>query len=107
MDERTIQVEVNGETLEVTYDREALGRAYAETAQGFAFGTSKGPISPDVLAKSRATVAALAEVIKSWDLVEDDGHTPIPPSTEILNMLPITVLGMLERAIDRDAFGGS
>jgi hypothetical protein len=103
MDERTIQVDHDGEILEVTYDREALGQAYAETAQGFASGTSRGLWSAKRSAESHATVAALAAVLTSWD-VTNEGE-PWPPTLENLAHVPLHLLDSIHRAIDQDAFG--
>ena len=108
MAERTIQLEWNDETVAVTYDTDAIGRAYAETAQGFAVGGSPLELFPvpswaTFSAQSGGTVAALEATILLWDITEDDG-SPFPPTLENLSNLPLGFLTAIQQAIDADIF---
>ena len=101
MPSRTITFDYDGTPVEVTYNRRGVSEAYVETAQGFA--RAKPPdnsMFPPRLVESvwasssrnHATVRALAAVIESWDITNDDG-SPYPPTLENLTTLPLHFLG--------------
>ena len=94
---RVVEVELEkaGETLAVTYDRDALIRATAE-------GVPSAFLGERPVHEMLASVDALAEALVSWDLMYDDGR-PYPTDREALSKLPIVALLKIERAISADA----
>lgn len=90
--ERTIEVEIDGDTLTITYDPSAF------TAE-----------AEDRYAAQRETarnIGAMAEALDilliKWDLTDEDGKT-LPINTETLRTLPGEFLGRVMEAINEDA----
>jgi hypothetical protein len=80
-------VEVEGETVSVTFDRNRVTLAWAAEVK-----KAREAWDPDALARTSA------DVIADWDITNDDG-TPFPPTPENLASLPTTVMGRLSDAI--------
>jgi hypothetical protein len=100
--EGVIGVEFESRTVQVAYERDRLGRAFGELAQGVvppeAHEHERGVLEND------AVVEALAILVTSWDLKDDEGR-PVPPTRANLRRLSVTDLYRLLRAISNDAFG--
>ena len=106
---RTLTIHVDGVPVKLTYDAAAVGRGHADAAPAFRRdGECAASISLIArahsngwLRRSEATVHALAAVLVSWNVENDDG-SPFAPTAENLIQLPIPLLGRLVNAIDAD-----
>jgi hypothetical protein len=97
--ERTIKVTWNENTVEVTYETDALGKAFAELAGGARPTGGWVPLSAEMLAGP----AALAAMLTRWDVEEDNGE-PIPIAVEAWKHLPMSFLLTVLRDVIDDAF---
>lgn len=92
-----VNFEAADDPLTVTYDRNALVRAIADSAPLALLADRFSHI------RMSASVDVLAEAIVSWNLVGNDGR-PYPINRESFNQLPVFVLSTISQAIWADAF---
>ena len=83
----TVTLKFSGETVNVTFDRNAMTQRWVKAAQ-------EGRTAADVEWFSRS----LAELLTGWDIVDDQG-APVPITPEVLSDLPLPFLGALDEAI--------
>ena len=81
----------DGDTLNIVFDRNEITPAWVEHAQRKA--------NED--ADAYALAFALAEVVQSWDLFEDDGVTPVATTGDEIGQLSFPTLADLTAAIVR------
>ncbi len=95
--ERTVSVDLDDATLNVTYESDAFAGAYMNAAvRDFtADPDERAPVLIQVIADQ------LAAVIVGWDLTEDDGR-PMPPTRANVARLPVLVVARILRAIEED-----
>lgn len=87
----TLPIDVDGETLNVTYAPSSLTPELEDQYMA-EFETQR---TGGALAKY------LANVVTQWDLVDDEGE-PVAPTEEILRTLPVKFLGKVFEAIAED-----
>lgn len=85
----TVSIRIEGETLNVTYDRSVIRPSLQ--AQMTAWGESES---------GQAVMFTLAAV-KEWDLLGEDGK-PLPLDEATVRELPTDILWMIHRAIYAD-----
>lgn len=82
-----IEFDLDGEAYEAIYNR-----------AGITVGFNRKMDEADAADGTRL-VQMLAELVLDWDLVADDGETPLPVSIEELERQPLEYLAALSRAI--------
>lgn len=81
-------VELDGETVEVSFDRNAV-----------TFGWAADALHAFQSKDARAIATTLSQVIHSWDITEEDG-TPYPPVAANVESLPAELLGLIMDSIE-------
>jgi hypothetical protein len=79
----------DGETLNIVFDRNAITPAWIDHAQRQAEDEQN----------AYALAEALASVIHSWDLFEDDTVTPVPASRDEIGALSFDTVSALVRVL--------
>lgn len=86
----SISFEYEQETLTVVFDRNKITGSWANGVQR---AIASGAVGNEIY-------AATADLLISWDVVDDNDNT-LPPSAEILSQLPIAAFEMLSEAIGK------
>ena len=89
----SVTFEYGSESVTVVFDRNKITQNWARKVR-------QGIEAENV---DDAVLDATVEIMLSWDVTEDDGVTPIPPSREILGSLPIAAFERLSVAIGNAA----
>lgn len=88
---KTIQIDFNGETLEVEYWMYRATPAFLRDMETWD--------------DKEALEKAVCAVVKRWDLLDEDGQE-IPPTVEVARELPVEFLREVQTAILDDMRGG-
>lgn len=101
---RLVTVHIDDERLEVGYDSGRIHHGFQFEWEALtADDEMRRWVSRRTYAEAKAAVEAVAATVVSWDLVEDDGLTPIPVTTESVRSLPLYAVYRIWYAVRDDA----